>query len=201
MFGKFFAFETIKKIEPFRVFELVVVPISILLLAPVFLISALLIWLSSRGSVIFWSRRFGKDRKLFYMPKFRTMYTSAPLKDTNSLENPASFVTPVGSVLRYFSVDELPQLWSVLVGDMSLVGPRPALETQLELVALREKFRVNSIKPGITGLAQINGRDGLTDEQKVMLDSKYLEKKSFIFDVSLIIKTIPKVFSRAGITH
>ena len=139
--------------------------------------------------------------KIFKMPKFRTMQVDTPAVATHLLANPQQFLTPIGSFLRKSSLDELPQLWSILKGDMSFVGPRPALFNQDDLVALRTRFGVDTIKPGLTGWAQINGRDELPIPEKVALDAEYLKRQSFWFDIKILILTFQKVLKKDGVTH
>lgn len=139
--------------------------------------------------------------KIFKMPKFRTMRVDTPAVATHLLTNPQQFLTPIGSFLRKSSLDELPQLWSILKGDMSFVGPRPALFNQDDLVALRTRFGVDNIKPGLTGWAQINGRDELPIPEKVALDAEYMNRQSFWFDIKILILTFQKVLKKDGVTH
>lgn len=139
--------------------------------------------------------------KIFKMPKFRTMRVDTPAVATHLLTNPQQFLTPIGSFLRKSSLDELPQLWSILKGDMSFVGPRPALFNQDDLVALRTRFGVDNIKPGLTGWAQINGRDELPIPEKVALDAEYMKRQSLWFDIKILILTFQKVLKKDGVTH
>ena len=155
-----------------RILDIVVSASALTMLAPLMLIVALMVKLDSTGPALFWSQRFGRDGQLFWMPKFRTMRTDAPQLPTHLLPNSVDLLTRIGPVLRKTSLDELPQLWSVLVGNMSLVGPRPALFNQVDLIEMREKNGSYSLLPGITGWAQINGRDALTLDQKVALDAE-----------------------------
>jgi O-antigen biosynthesis protein WbqP len=171
-----------------------------LLLVPFFLI-ALTIRLTSTGPVLFWSTRVGQNNKLFEMPKFRTMRVGTPLVATNDLSNPASHLTKVGSFLRKTSLDELPQLLSILKGDMSFVGPRPALFNQYDLIALRTRAGVDCAIPGLTGWAQVNGRDELSLDEKVRYDLEYVERQSIGFDLNIIAITAAKVFKKKGISH
>lgn len=150
---------------------------------------------------MYWSDRVGMHNKIFKMPKFRTMQVDTPAVATHLLTNPQQFLTPIGSFLRKSSLDELPQLWSILKGDMSFVGPRPALFNQDDLVALRTRFGVDTIKPGLTGWAQINGRDELPIPEKVALDAEYLKRQSFWFDIKILILTFQKVLKKDGVTH
>lgn len=170
------------------------------LFAPIVLI-AIAVRLSSRGPALYWSDRVGRNNRIFKMPKFRSMRIDTPAVATHLLADPASFLTPIGGFIRKSSLDELPQLWSIIRGDMSFVGPRPALFNQADLIALRTQYGVHALVPGLTGWAQINGRDELPIPQKVQLDVEYLQKKSFLLDVKIIVLTFVKVLKRDGITH
>ena len=184
-----------------RLFDVfVVVSVGVLLLVP-FCVVALLVRLTSPGPVLYWSDRVGRYNKLFKMPKFRSMRVGTPAVATHLLENPDAFLTPIGPFLRKSSLDELPQLWSILVGDMSLVGPRPALFNQADLIELRTAHGVHELVPGLTGWAQINGRDELPIPQKVALDVEYLQRRSFWFDGYILWKTAIKVLRRDGVSH
>jgi O-antigen biosynthesis protein WbqP len=174
--------------------------LSVLLMVPSLLI-ALLVRLTSPGPALYWSDRVGRDNAIFRMPKFRTMRIHTPAVATHLLGDPKSFLTPIGSFLRKTSLDELPQLWSILKGDMSFVGPRPALFNQHDLVELRTRYGVHQLSPGLTGWAQINGRDELPIPVKVEFDREYLERRSFSFDVKILILTFVKVMRREGVTH
>ena len=165
------------------------------------LIIAIMIKSSSTGSIIHWSRRVGKDNLIFDMPKFRTMMEGTPHLATHLLINPEEYLTPIGRFLRIYSLDELPQLWSIFKGEMSFVGPRPALFNQNDLIKLRTKYFVHKIKPGITGLAQINGRDKLTILDKVQLDIEYCKVRSLYQDLKIIFKTIKKIFINYDVIH
>ena len=171
-----------------------------LLLVPLCLIG-LTIRLTSAGPVLFWSTRVGQNNKLFEMPKFRTMLVSTPQVATHLLVNPSNHLTRAGGFLRKTSLDELPQIWSVLLGDMSFVGPRPALFNQHDLVQARTRLGIDSLRPGITGWAQINGRDDISLEKKVELDSEYLAKKSFLLDLKILLKTAWKALALEGVSH
>ena len=171
-----------------------------LVIVPVVIIS-ILIKLTSKGPIIHWSKRIGQYKKIFSMPKFRTMNIETPDKATHLLKDPSSFYTPTGEFLRKTSLDEIPQLWSILMGDMSFVGPRPALHNQNDLIALREKKGINSMIPGVTGWAQINGRDDITIEEKVELDREYSNKATVSFDLKIILKTVTKVFRATNVSH
>lgn len=173
---------------------------GLLLLVPIVLV-ALAVRLTSPGPVVYWSNRVGRNNVIFRMPKFRTMHTDTPAVATHLLDNPDQYLTPIGSFLRRSSLDELPQLWSILVGDMSFVGPRPALYNQRDLIALRTACQVHAILPGLTGWAQINGRDELPIPEKVQLDAYYLQHRSLFFDLRILWMTFFKVIKRDGITH
>ena len=184
-----------------RIFDLLLgVVIFVLLLAPMLLI-AIAVCLSSRGPVLYWSDRVGKNNKIFKMPKFRSMLVNTPDVATHLLNNPDSHLSPIGSFLRRSSLDELPQLFSVLKGDMSFVGPRPALYNQDDLIALRTEKGVDKLLPGITGWAQVNGRDELSIPDKVVLDVEYLNRQSFWFDMKILWMTFLKVIKRDGVSH
>jgi O-antigen biosynthesis protein WbqP len=172
----------------------------LLLIVPVIMV-ALLVRLTSKGPVFYWSDRVGRFNRLFSMPKFRTMRVDTPAVATHLLADPDQFLTPVGSFLRKSSLDELPQLWSIIRGDMSFVGPRPALFNQDDLVALRTQYGVDKLVPGLTGWAQINGRDELPIPEKVKLDVDYLHQQSFTLDLKIILMTFLKVLRRDGIKH
>ena len=165
------------------------------------LIIAVLVRITSKGPALYWSDRVGRNNKIFKMPKFRSMLIDTPSVATHLLDNPDSCLTPIGGFLRRSSLDELPQLFSVLKGEMSFVGPRPALYNQNDLIILRSKKGINTLLPGITGLAQINGRDELTISEKVALDLEYLNHKSLWFDIKILLKTFLKVVKRVGVSH
>ncbi len=184
-----------------RIFDLNLSLIALVMLIIPIIIVALLIRLTSIGNVLYWSDRVGRNNKLFKMPKFRSMRIDTPAVATHLLDNPAQFLTPIGSFLRKSSLDELPQLWSILKGDMSFVGPRPALFNQDDLISLRTQYNVDKLLPGLTGWAQINGRDDLPITQKVQLDVEYLNNKSFYTDIKIILLTFIKVMRRDGVTH
>lgn len=174
--------------------------LSLLLALPIALI-ALAIRLTSAGPAVYWSNRVGRDNKIFRMPKFRSMRTDTPAVATHLLQNPEQYITPVGKFLRKTSLDELPQLWSILAGDMSFVGPRPALYNQDDLIALRTERGVHTLVPGLTGWAQINGRDELPIPQKVEFDAQYLQRRSFWFDLRIMALTAWRVLRRSGVSH
>lgn len=184
-----------------RCFDLALILVFALPLLPIIALVALAVRLSSRGPVLYWSDRIGKNNAVFKMPKFRSMRVGTPVVATHLLGNPQAHLTPIGSFLRQSSLDELPQLWSVLRGDMSFVGPRPALFNQQDLIALRTARAVHLLTPGITGWAQVNGRDELPIEQKVALDAEYLQRKSFSFDIKILWMTLIKVVRRDGVSH
>lgn len=184
-----------------RLFDLTLaLMLSVLLALPIALI-ALAIRLTSAGPAVYWSNRVGRDNKIFRMPKFRSMRTDTPAVATHLLQNPEQYITPVGRFLRKTSLDELPQLWSILVGDMSFVGPRPALYNQDDLIALRTERGVHTLVPGLTGWAQINGRDELPIPQKVEYDAQYMHRRSFWFDLWIIWRTFSRVLLRSGVSH
>lgn len=184
-----------------RVFDIVVAATSLVVLALPIAIVALLVKCTSTGPVIYWSDRVGRHNAIFRMPKFRTMRIDTPALATHLLTNPQQFLTPVGSFLRKSSLDELPQLWSILKGDMSFVGPRPALFNQADLIALRSQSGVDQLKPGLTGWAQVNGRDEIPIPEKVRLDTIYLQHQSFVFDLKILFRTFIKVVSQDDIKH
>jgi O-antigen biosynthesis protein WbqP len=184
-----------------RIFDLVLALLATCILLVPILLVAFFVKMTSKGPAVYWSDRVGMHNKIFKMPKFRTMQVDTPAVATHLLTNPQQFLTPIGSFLRKSSLDELPQLWSILKGDMSFVGPRPALFNQDDLVALRTRFGVDAIKPGLTGWAQINGRDELPIPEKVALDAEYLKRQSFWFDIKILILTFQKVLKKDGVTH
>ena len=184
-----------------RIFDLII----LLICLSVFIVPIIFIYISIRitsgKNVIYWSDRIGKDNIIFKMPKFRTMKADTPSVATHLLKKPENWITPIGKILRKLSLDELPQLWSILKGEMSFVGPRPALFNQNDLIKLRTKNSVHQILPGITGLAQINGRDELSISDKVSFDIEYHKKGSLVLDIKIILITIRKIFSPSGISH
>jgi O-antigen biosynthesis protein WbqP len=184
-----------------RIFDLLLgIAILVLLVAPMLLI-AMIIRLTSKGPSLYWSDRVGKNNKIFKMPKFRSMRIDTPAVATHLLDNPDAYLSPIGGFLRRSSLDELPQLLSVLKGDMSFVGPRPALFNQDDLIALRTQKGVDKLLPGITGWAQINGRDELSIPDKVALDAEYLDRQSFWFDMKILWMTLLKVVKRDNVSH
>jgi len=184
-----------------RSFELfLIILMGFFLLIPAILI-AILIKVESRGPILYRSKRIGKGNDIFFMPKFRTMQVGTPQVATHLLKNPDNHQTKVGKILRKTSLDEIPQILSVIKGDMRLVGPRPALFNQDDLIKLRTEKKIHLLKPGITGWAQINGRDDIDIKDKVILDEFYLSKRSTMFDFCILILTLKKVISREGISH
>ena len=175
--------------------------LALLVLSPLAILVALLVKLTSEGPAIYWSNRIGKNNSIFKMPKFRTMRVGTPPVATHLLSYSGQYLTPVGSFLRKSSLDELPQLWSILVGDMSFVGPRPALFNQDDLIALRTQYGVDVLVPGLTGWAQVNGRDELPIPLKVEYDVEYLNKQAFWFDMKILGSTFLKVARRSGVSH
>ena len=184
-----------------RVFDLFTGVILLLSLMILMLFIVIAIRLTSKGPSLYWSDRIGKNNKIFKMPKFRSMLTGAPTVATHLLDDPDVYLSPIGAFLRSTSLDELPQLFSVLRGDMSFVGPRPALYNQDDLITLRTEKGVDKILPGITGWAQVNGRDELSIPDKVALDVEYLNRQSFWFDVRILWMTFLKVIKRDGVSH
>jgi O-antigen biosynthesis protein WbqP len=184
-----------------RIFDLLLgIAILALLVIPMLLIS-IAVCLSSKGPALYWSDRVGKNNKIFKMPKFRSMLVDTPAVATHLLDNPDAYLSPVGGFLRRSSLDEIPQLFSVLKGDMSFVGPRPALYNQDDLIALRREKGIDKLLPGITGWAQVNGRDILSVADKVDLDVEYMQRQSFWFDIKVLRITFLKVIKRDGVSH
>ena len=184
-----------------RLFDLILAGLAGLLLFIPVVGVALLVRLTSAGPVLYWSDRVGRNNRIFSMPKFRSMRVGTPAVATHLLADPQSHLTPIGSFLRRSSLDELPQLWSIIKGDMSFVGPRPALFNQHDLIELRTRSGVHELVPGLTGWAQINGRDELPIPQKVALDIEYLQKKTLWLDIKIIFLTGLKVLKRDNVTH
>ena len=184
-----------------RLFDVSVALLAVAVLSIPLLVVAVLVKLTSPGPIVYWSDRVGRHNRIFRMPKFRTMRVGTPAVATHLLPDPKSVLTPIGSFLRKSSLDELPQLWSILCGDMSFVGPRPALFNQQDLIALRTRYGVEKILPGLTGWAQINGRDELPIPEKVKLDVEYLQRRSFMLDVKIIFLTFIKVIRKDNVTH
>lgn len=184
-----------------RVFDLVVGLITLLFALIPMLLIALSIRTTSKGAVLYWSDRIGQENKIFRMPKFRTMQVETPVVATHLMANPDKYLSSFGGFLRRSSLDELPQLFSILKGDMSFVGPRPALFNQDDLIALRTEKGVDKLVPGLTGWAQVNGRDELPIPEKVALDMEYMERQSFWFDLKILWMTLLKVIRKDGVSH
>ena len=184
-----------------RVFDFIIgICFNLLLATPMFLI-ALSVRATSKGPILYWSERVGKNNRIFKMPKFRTMHINTPAMATHKMTNPNEFLTPIGDFLRRYSLDELPQLFSIIKGDMSFVGPRPALYNQYDLISLRTENGIQALMPGLTGWAQVNGRDDLPINEKVALDAEYLHRRSFWFDLRILWRTFLKVIISEGISH
>jgi O-antigen biosynthesis protein WbqP len=184
-----------------RLFDLAVALVAAVFLALPIVFVALAVRLTSPGPALYWSDRVGYNNRIFKMPKFRSMRIDTPAVATHLLQNPDQWLTPIGSFLRKSSLDELPQLWSILKGDMSFVGPRPALFNQEDLIALRTEKGVHELVPGLTGWAQVNGRDELPIPQKVALDAEYLQRRSLLFDLKVLWMTTLKVLVGDGVSH
>jgi len=184
-----------------RALDIVLAALAAVLLALPVIVVALFVRLTSPGPVLYWSERVGKDNRTFRMPKFRSMRVDTPPVATHLLKDPDRFLTPIGSFIRRTSLDELPQLWSILVGDMSFVGPRPALFNQDDLIALRTARGVHRLVPGLTGWAQVNGRDELPIPVKVEMDAEYLQRRSLAFDLRILWLTALKVMRSDGVAH
>ena len=184
-----------------HLFDLVISFLALTILSPLIVLVALFVKLTSKGPILYWSNRVGRSNTIFQMPKFRTMQVDTPAVATHLLSDSGQYLTPVGSFLRKSSLDELPQLWSILVGDMSFVGPRPALFNQDDLIALRTQYGVDKLVPGLTGWAQVNGRDELSIPDKVQYEVEYLNHQSFWFDMKILGLTFLKVVRRAGVSH
>jgi O-antigen biosynthesis protein WbqP len=184
-----------------RLFDVALVLCAMAVLALPALTVGVLVRLTSRGPALYWSDRVGRGNRIFRMPKFRTMRLGTPAVATHLLKDAASHLTPIGSFLRKSSLDELPQLWSILVGDMSFVGPRPALFNQDDLIALRTERGVHQMLPGLTGWAQVNGRDEIPIPEKVRLDEHYLQHQSLWFDIQILWLTLLKVIRRENVSH
>lgn len=184
-----------------QIFDLFFGLLLLFLLMTIMIIIAIAIRLTSKGPSLYWSERVGKNCKIFKMPKFRSMLIETPPVATHLLDNPDSYLSPIGAFLRSTSLDELPQIFSVLRGDLSFVGPRPALYNQNDLIALRAEKGIDKLLPGITGWAQINGRDDLSIPEKVSLDLEYMNRQSFWFDMRILFLTFLKVIKRSNISH
>lgn len=184
-----------------RLFDFIFSLVLFIFFVPIIILIIFMIKITSRGPVLYWSDRVGKNNVLFKMPKFRTMHVETPALPTHLMTNAEQYLTPVGSLLRKTSLDEIPQLWSILKGDMSFVGPRPALFNQDDLIALRTQLGVHTLIPGLTGWAQINGRDSLPIPEKVLWDKEYAERRSFIFDCYICVRTFLKIFFEKDVSH
>ena len=184
-----------------RSFDLMLSFLMLAILSPLIILLAFLIKATSKGPILYWSSRVGRNGILFDMPKLRSMRQDTPILATHLLNNSGQYLTSVGSFLRKSSLDELPQLWSILNGDMSFVGPRPALFNQDDLISLRSRHGVNNLLPGLTGWAQVNGRDELSVAIKVQYEVEYLKKQSFWFDLKILYLTFLKVIRRDGVSH
>ena len=184
-----------------QLFDLAMALVAAVFLALPISLVALAVRYSSPGPALYWSDRVGRNNQIFKMPKFRSMRIDTPAVATHLLDNPSQWLSPIGSFLRKSSLDELPQLWSILKGDMSFVGPRPALFNQHDLIALRTEKGIHELVPGLTGWAQVNGRDEIPIPQKVELDAQYLKRKSFLFDLKILWMTVLKVTAGKGVSH
>ncbi|WP_228533873.1 sugar transferase [Pseudomonas sp. UFMG81] len=184
-----------------RLLDLMMAMVLVVFFVVPFLLVAVAVRLTSKGSVLYWSDRVGRDNVIFRMPKFRSMRTETPSVATHLLEDPLSHLTPIGGFLRKTSLDELPQLWSIFRGDMSFVGPRPALYNQYDLIRLRTEVGVHVLRPGLTGWAQVNGRDELPIPEKVKFDAEYKRRQSLMFDMKIMFITACKVIKRDGVVH
>jgi O-antigen biosynthesis protein WbqP len=184
-----------------RIFDLAVgLAVLMFVLAPMLLI-AIWVRVTSKGPSLYWSDRVGRNNEIFRMPKFRSMRIDSPTVATHLMNDPKYFLTPIGGFLRSSSLDELPQIFSILIGNMSFVGPRPALFNQIDLITLRTEKGVDQLVPGLTGWAQVNGRDELPIPEKIELDVEYMEKQTFLFDMYIIWLTLLKVMRRDGVSH
>lgn len=184
-----------------RTFDVVLAVLATFLLLVPLLVVTILVRLTSQGPALYWSERVGRHNQLFKMPKFRSMQEGTPAVATHLLADPKVYLTPIGSFLRKSSLDELPQLWSILAGDMSFVGPRPALFNQYDLIELRTQQGIHKLRPGLTGWAQVNGRDEIPIPEKVKLDAVYLRRQSFWFDTRILWMTLIKVINRDNVSH
>ncbi|MBI2708013.1 MAG: sugar transferase [Proteobacteria bacterium] len=184
-----------------RAFDFLISFFAIVFLLPLLAIISIAIKLTSPGPVLYWSDRVGKNNILFKMPKFRTMAVGTPSLPTRHMRESKQYITPLGSFLRKTSLDEIPQFWCILKGDMSFVGPRPVLTNENDLLSLRTQKGIHLVIPGLTGWAQINGRDSVTTEQKVALEKEYIDKQTFLFDLYIFLRTIPKVLFKKDISH
>jgi len=184
-----------------RIFDIFFASILIILTTVILLTITILIKLTSKGPALYWSKRIGKNNSIFLMPKFRSMYISTPEVATHLLTDSSRFITPIGKILRKTSLDELPQLYNILKGEMSFVGPRPALYNQDDLIDLRTRCGVHTLVPGVTGWAQINGRDEISIPEKVKLDESYFKHRNFFMDIKIIILTAYNVIKAKDISH
>ncbi len=184
-----------------RIFDILLSLFLLCFLSIPMILIVLIVQISSKGPAMYWSDRVGVNNTTFKMPKFRTMSIDTPAVATHLMQNPDAYLTPIGPFLRKFSLDELPQLWSILKGDMSFVGPRPALFNQDDLIDLRTKKGLSQLTPGLTGWAQTNGRDDLPIPVKVQYDEYYMQNQSFLFDIKILWKTLFKVIKKEGVTH
>ena len=184
-----------------RIFDLLVSLLAFILFLIPMLLVAIAVKLTSSGPILHWSERVGRNNKIFRMPKFRTMRVNTPLLPTHLLQNANSFITPIGSFLRKSSLDELPQLFCIILGHMSLVGPRPALQNQQDLIDARTALGIHILTPGLTGWAQVNGRDEIPLDLKVKYDQEYLEQKSFLMDLKILLMTVWKVLRLEDVVH
>ena len=184
-----------------RLFDIILALLLLIITFKFLLLIGLLVFFSSKGPILHWSKRVGLNNVEFLMPKFRTMMIETPELATHLLKQPEKWITPIGGFLRRTSLDELPQLWSILAGKMSFVGPRPALFNQYDLIDERTQHGIQKLKPGLTGWAQVNGRDEISLEQKILLDKEYVELQSILFDLKIIIKTIKRMTSGKNVSH
>ncbi len=184
-----------------RTFDIVFSIVSLLIVSFLIVLIAAAVRLTSKGPVIYWSDRVGENNKIFRMPKFRTMRVDTPAVATHLMATPEVYITPVGNLLRKTSLDELPQIWSILRGEMSVVGPRPALYNQNDLIERRTKAGIDKLVPGLTGWAQVNGRDELAIPEKVNLDLEYMKRRSILFDLKIILMTFSKALHLRGVSH
>jgi len=184
-----------------RIFDLVVSLLAFIIFSIPMLLVAIAVWISSPGPILYWSERIGRNNQVFSMPKFRTMRLNTPVLPTHLLSNASAFLTPIGSFLRKSSLDELPQLFCILKGQMSLVGPRPVLYNQQDLIDARTALGIHILTPGLTGWAQVNGRDELPLDLKVKYDKEYLDQKSFLMDLKILVLTVWKVLRVEDVTH
>jgi len=184
-----------------RIFDIALAALSMFVLMLPMAVVAVLVRVTSRGPALYWSDRVGRNNKIFRMPKFRSMQVGTPAVATHLLTNPNVYLTPIGGILRKSSLDELPQIWNIFKGDMSFVGPRPALFNQQDLIHLRTQAGVHTLLPGLTGLAQINGRDEIPIPEKVLFDIEYLQRRSIMFDMHILWLTLLKVLRRDGVSH